>query len=167
MAWATGRQGFVPMQYTLPHRTMPLSANARDLMRTNLEQIRNGEKAHLIVIGSLTDAQLTALNALRAAEGFSELTADVVFIGKHIYQSRVAKDGYTIEDVLDQIESAMQVGAAILNTEKMTAIESPAPRADRYGNQVTDRGVFECTARHPRPELYGVVPKGDTIKPQK
>jgi len=95
------------------------------------------------------------------------MNAEVVFIGKHIYQSRVAKDGYAIEDVIDQISNAMHSESVVLDTSKMTAMENPNLRADRYGNMVKDRAVFECTVRHPRPELFSVVPRGDLIKPQK
>jgi L-fucose mutarotase/ribose pyranase (RbsD/FucU family) len=91
----------------------------------------------------------------------------VVFIGKHIYQNRIAKDGYTIEDVIDQITSAMHPDSLVLDTSKMTAMENPDLREDRYGNKVRDRAVFECTVRHPRPELFSVIPRGDLIKPQK
>jgi hypothetical protein len=48
----------------------------------------------------------------------------------------------------------------------MTLMESRSPRADRYGNAVLDRVVFECTARYPRPELYSVIPKRDFKKPK-
>ena len=88
-------------------------------------------------------------------------------MGQHIYNSRIVGDGYTIEDVPDQIASAMAADAVVLDTSPMTGLESPAPRTDRYGNQVRDRLVLECTARHPRPELFSVIPKGDRNKPKK
>lgn len=44
-------------------------------------------------------------------------------------------------------------------------IDNPIPRADRYGNLVKDRGIFEMTAKKPRAELFSVMPKGDNIKP--
>jgi hypothetical protein len=93
--------------------------------------------------------------------------AEVVFLGGHIYESRVVRDGYTIDDVIVQIESGMDSGSVVLKAPSMTAMENPSPRADRYGNTVRDRIVFECTARHPRPELYSVVPKGDALKPKR
>ena len=119
------------------------------------------------MIGSLTEAQLAAINVFRASEGFPPVVSDVVFIGKHIYQSRIVKDGYTIEDVVEQIAGGMQSNAVVLVGESMTAMENPNARPDRYGNLVKDRIVLECTARHPRPELFSVVPKGDTNKPVK
>jgi hypothetical protein len=145
---------------------MPLFDSAAASIRLNLEQIRNGQKARLVAIGTLTDAQLAAINARRTVDGFPSITSEVVFIGKHIYISRIVNDGYTVEDVIEQIASAMQSEAAVLDTEKMTAMENPTARADRYGNQVRDRVVFECTARYPRPELLSVIPKGDQNKPR-
>ena len=47
----------------------------------------------------------------------------------------------------------------------MTVMQNRCPRQDRYGNcTIRDLAVFECTARHPRPELYSVIPKGDLQK---
>jgi hypothetical protein len=54
----------------------------------------------------------------------------------------------------------------VLDSEKMTALESSVERRDKYGNCVKDRIILECTARYPRPELFSVIPKGDTIKPK-
>ncbi len=146
---------------------MTLRSEAPALIRANLELIEAGGKAPLVEIGALTQEQLAAVNGHRAAQGLPPVIAEVVFIGKHIYQSRIAKDGYTIEDVIDQISNAMHSDSLVLDTGMMTAMENPDPRADRYGNKVRDRVVFECTARHPRPELFSVIPRGDVIKPQK
>ena len=146
---------------------MPLGLNALQIMRVNLDQIRAGQRVELVTIGLLTPEQHACINAFRAVEGLPEITAEVVFIGNHIYRSRIADDGYSIEDVLDQIASALDVASVVLKSGKMTAMENPNPRADRYGNRVKDRAVFECSARHPRPELFSVVPKGDLRKPAK
>jgi hypothetical protein len=145
---------------------MPLRTEAAALIRANLEQIAAGRKARLVEVGALTPKQLADINKHRAAQGLIPISGEVVFIGKHIYQSRIEKDGYMIEDVIDQMSSAMQSDSLVLDTNKMTAMENPNLRTDRYGNKVRDRAVFECTARHPRPELFSVVPKGDLIKPQ-
>ena len=132
-----------------------------------MEQIRDGQKPKLVVIGTLTANQLAEINANRHVQELPPIIGEVVFVGKHIYKSRVVQDGYTIEDVLDQIVSAMECVAVVVQTLKMTGMENPTPRLDRYGNHVRDRAVFECSARHPRPELLSVMPKGDTIKPPK
>jgi len=146
---------------------MPLIANARDILRTNLEQIRDGKKAKTVAIGTLSDKQLAGINANRLVDGLPPIVAEVVFVGSHIYKSRIIGDGYTIEDVLDQISSAMEDISKVVKSLKMTGIENPNSRQDRYGNQVRDRAVFECSARHPRPELFSVMPKGDKTKPTK
>ncbi|HUP05371.1 MAG TPA: hypothetical protein VMU19_15340 [Bryobacteraceae bacterium] len=146
---------------------MPLYAGARELIRANLETIKQGKKAGLVAIGSLTDAQLESVNEVRNASGYPPLKAEVVFFGQHVYASRVLRDGYTIDDVIDQIASGMDDGAVFIRTPHMTALENSTPRADRYGNTVRDRIVLECSARYPRPELFSVVPKGDSNRPKK
>jgi len=146
---------------------MPLSEEAPALIRANLEQLHTGSRARLMVIGSLTTAQLAAVNAERTAHGYPPIVAEVVFIGSHVYESRIVRDGYSVEDVIDQITSGMDAAAVVFPTASLTAMENPASRADRYGNAVRDRVIFECSARHPRPELFSVVPKGDTIKPKR
>ena len=146
---------------------MPLLLNARRIMRINLEKIRDNRHPNLIPVGTLTEDQLLGINAIRAAEEMPPIIEEVVFIGKHLYKSRIDEDGYTIEDVLDQIASAMESAALVVESLKMTGMENPNKRLDRYGNQVNDLVVFECHGRHPRPELYSVMPKGDSIKPRK
>jgi hypothetical protein len=143
---------------------MPLSDGAPALIRANLEQLQIGNKVRLIEIGTLSPAQLAAINDNRRAHGHPAIVAEVVFIGKHVYESRIVRDGYSVEDVIDQVESAMRAAAIAITTPTMTAIENPQPRPDRYGSAVRDRAIFECSGRYPRPELFSVVPKGDRIK---
>jgi hypothetical protein len=146
---------------------MPLLANAPELVRHNLDQIRIGNRVKLIVIGRLSVTQLADINSIRLALAFRPIIAEIVFIGMHIYRSRIAGDGYTIEDVVEQISSALDSNAVVFDTPRMTALENPHSRMDRYGNLVKDRAILECTARYPRPELYSVIPKGDIVKPRK
>ncbi len=119
----------------------------------------------VVAIGELTAAQLLAFNTVRAALNLPPISAEIVFLGRHVYNSRIANDGYTIDDVLDQITSALDVSAEVHASAKMNALQNPQHRTDKYGNRVLDRGVLECTARHPRPELFSIIPMGDTIKP--
>lgn len=146
---------------------MPLFDNASDLIRTNLGKIRNKSQVHIVPIGTLTVAQLSAINTNRLAEGLTPIVEEIVFVGGHIHKSRMLGDGYAIEDVIDQIASALASTAVVLVNAHMTAMENPNPRSDGYGNLVRDRAVFECSKRHPLPELFSVIPKGDTIKPVK
>jgi hypothetical protein len=148
---------------------MPLYENAASLIRANLETIQSGRKVKAVAIGTLTDVQLEAVNRNRLAHNASLplIVAEVVFIGAHVYRSRIERDNYTINDVVEQIVSAMSQDSALVGKLPMQAIENPTPRADRLGNTIHDRAVFECMSRHPRPELYSVIPKGDHIKPEK
>ena len=146
---------------------MPLSEEAPALIRANLEQLQIGNRVRLVAIGTLTATQLGAINAERRACGYPPMVAEVVFIGRHVYESRIVRDGYSIEDVIDQIASGMDAAAVVFPTASMTAMENSAPRIDRCGNTIRDRVIFECSTRHPRPELFSVVPKGDSIKPKR
>ena len=146
---------------------MPLYLNACDLLRSNLGQIAGGGRPRLVPIGALTPLQLAVINADHLARGFDLMIEEVVFLGRHIYQGRVLRDGYNIQDVIDQISSGMDSVAIMETSRYMTAMENPTPRPDRYGNLVRDRAVFECSARHPRPELFSIIPKGDNFKPRK
>jgi hypothetical protein len=147
---------------------MPLYANAFDRMRANFERIAHGGKPSGVVIGTLTTEQLDALNRMRAAHKppLPPVKSEVLFYGLHLYRSRVVRDGYTIEDVLDQIASAMDAASVLSPNPRMTVLQNPLGRADRYGNTVRDMAVLECTAHHPRPELFSVMPKGDKHKPK-
>jgi hypothetical protein len=100
---------------------MPLSKEAPALIRANLTELQKGSRVGLVVIGSLTGAQLDAINHERRAHGYPAIVAEVVFVGRHVYESRIVRDGYSIDG----------------------------------------------SARHPRPELFSIVPKGDRIKPKR
>jgi hypothetical protein len=144
---------------------MPLGDNAANLIRANLEDIRDGKKPRPVVIDRLTETQLSAINADRLRRNFAPIVAEVTFVGRHIYESRCERDGYTIEDVILQITSAMDGAAVVQVSSKMTLMKNLTAREDGYGNQVTDKAVFECTSRHPRPELFSVIPSGDRTRP--
>jgi hypothetical protein len=148
---------------------MPLFKNAGELIRANLEQFRPDVKVRVrpVAIGILTDSQLEAVNGRQTEAALPLITSEVLFVGWHVYKSRILKDGYRIEDVVDQITSALSCESVVLDSKHMTAIENPNARKDRYGNRVNDRAILECMARHPRPELFSVIPKGDEIQPKK
>jgi hypothetical protein len=147
---------------------MPLHENAFVLMRANFAQIAQGRKPQGVVIGTLTAGQLEAVNQSRASHRppLPPVTGEVLFYGRHLYRSRVVRDGYTIEDVLDQIASAMNAASVLSPNPRMTVFQNPQSRIDRYGNTVRDLAVLECTAHNPRPELFSVMPKGDKNKPK-
>lgn len=141
---------------------MPLYTNALDLIRANFEQIAQGTRVQPVAIGTPTERQLGAINQARQARShpLPVILAEVLFFGQHIYNSRVSRDGYTIEDVLDQIVSPMDSAASFVPTSKMVGIQNHNKRLDRYGTYVQDMVLFECSARHPRPEPFSVIPKG-------
>lgn len=145
---------------------MPLNDDAMEILRASLEMLAQGERPLVVTIGVLTTEQYAAINAYRSKHGLPDLASpEVVFLGRHLYHSRAVKDGYSIDDILDQIESAMSDTAIAIATHKMTALRSTTVRHDRYGNQVIDEAVFELTQRRPKAELYSVIPKGDKNKP--
>jgi hypothetical protein len=145
---------------------MSLFENARELIRANLEQIISSGRPKRVEIGDLSNEQLAQINAFREAHGLPPIVARVMFIGRHIHRSRIVENGYTIDDVIDQIENSMQSCAVVSVSEIRTSLENPNRRVDRYGNSVCDRAVLECTAYHPWPELFSVIPVGDKKRPK-
>jgi hypothetical protein len=78
------------------------------------------------------------VNAQQATEDLPLSVDEVLFVGRHIYTRRILGDGYTIDDIIDQIESAMDEGSMVIANEYMTAIKNPVARKDRLGNLVRD-----------------------------
>lgn len=146
---------------------MPLRPNAKKLILKNLLKIHHGRRARPVPIGDLTDIQLRDLNAERERRGMQPMKHEVKFVGAHIYDSRVRQDGYSFDDVIAQIYSAMGETAVFSENPKMSGLVSTVKRDDGYGNSIIDNGVLECSMRYPYPELYSVIPKGDHKKPPK
>jgi hypothetical protein len=146
---------------------MPLYSNARGLIRKNLEMLEAGERVPRVAVGKLTNSQIEAVNAQQASQGLPLSINEVVFVGRHIHKRRILEDGYMIEDVIEQIESAMDEASEVIANDYMTAIRNPVARADRLGNLVNDEAILECSRYRPNPDIFSVIPKGDRIKPQK
>lgn len=147
--------------------TMPLYPNGRELIRTNLEKISRGEKIRPVAIGCLTEKQLDTLNAARIEVELWPMEAEIVFVGVHFYNSR-NKQGYTIDDMVIQAVNVMGEDAVTrVAIDGSTTIQNNTVRDDGYGNKVRDKAVLECTKRRPTPELFSVMPKGDTNKPSR
>jgi hypothetical protein len=146
---------------------MPLYSNAKDLIRQNLVAILEGHRVPRVAIGKLTKAQIEAIHEQQAAKGLPLSIDEVVFVGRHIHKSRIQGDGYTIEEVIQQIESALDEGAEVIANDYMTAIKNPVGRIDRLGNLIHDEAILECSRYRPNPDVFSVIPKGDKIKPQK
>jgi hypothetical protein len=148
---------------------MPLCENAERLIRSNLELAARGKRPSLVVVGYLTKSQLDAINADRCERTppLEPIEAEIVFDGRHMHKSRCEENGYTIDEVIEQIISAVSDTAEFFPEGRMTTITATVERLDDLGNRVIDRAVFECSQRHPRPELFSVIPKGDRIRPGK
>lgn len=144
---------------------MPLYADSKTKILTNLQVIASGGRASLVVIGEFTVQQLSDLNVVRRGLKLHEIESrEIVFIGRHLYKSR-SDDGYTIDDMTLQIESALSPNSIIFANRGMTAMNNPNSRKDGYGNRVFDRAIFECSQQKPRAELFSVIPKRDSQKP--
>jgi hypothetical protein len=135
-------------------------------MRANLEKIRDGKKPGTIKVGVLTAEQLAAVNVIRNGQHLQPISAELHFVGRHIYESRIDEDKYTIEDVLDQIHSGMASTSEVFKDGWAICLRNNASRSDRYGKQVNDVIVMDCIKSQPKPELYGVIPKGDGRGPK-
>lgn len=144
---------------------MPLYENAIDIIKSNLEQLQNGERPKFVAIGKLTNEQLESINKKQVEKGLPIVQCnEILYMGRHHYESRVLKDGYTISDLIKQIESVLSENSVIENNK---VLKSTNKRNDGYGNMVEDWAVFEMTAKRPRMELFSVIPKGDNNKPPK
>ncbi len=147
---------------------MPLYPNAERLIRANLALIKRGKKPSWVVVGYLTEAQLSAINADRHSRNFEPIDKEIVFCGTHIYQSRVVEDGYTDDDLLALIRNALSETCVFTHTRKMTVLQNPVKRDSGYGCNVRDELTLECSGKYPRSELFSVVPRGDfNHKPKK
>jgi hypothetical protein len=146
---------------------VPLFVGAEELLRSSLVSIAQGARPPVREIGALTHEQFAEINKARVELGLHEIRENgIVFLGRHLFVSRSA-DGYTIDDMIEQIVSALDPASAVLVNSRMTAIQNVTVRNDRLGNQIRDRAIFEATVRKPRLELFSVIPKGDDIKPSK
>jgi len=101
------------------------------------------------------------VNNYRRARNWEPIEKDIIFVGSHIYDSRVVKDGYTEDDLIAQIKSALSPTCRFIETQKMTVLQNPTTRESGYGCRVRDELTLECSTRFPRAELYSVVPRGD------
>lgn len=146
---------------------MPLNSDARQILQATFKLLSDGERPKVVTIGYLTVAQFSSINDKRATQGLHPLESnEIVLLGRHVYNSRIVKDGYTIDDVCEQIESALSADSLVIATHKMTALRNGEGRSDGYGNVVHDEAVLELSQRKPKAELFSVIPKGDKNKPK-
>jgi hypothetical protein len=112
----------------------------------------------------LTEKQLLSINTYRANNGLPEISAEIIFLGKHLYQSRCVRDGYSVEEVILQIRNALDASSVFDPVRSWTVLKNPTPRMDKDLHSIHDAVVLECTSHAPNPELFSVVPKGDGKK---
>jgi hypothetical protein len=135
---------------------MPLYASGLRKIRSNLLQIEAGQKPFIVAVGFFTPEQLCQINAARISSGFPALRPEIKFHGGHLYRSRCLKDSYTVDQVIEQIESAFSKESVVDSSRRSVVLYNPTPRMDREGNLVTDKVVFECTGMYPyAPPLFG------------
>lgn len=145
---------------------MPLAIDASDRIRANLFAVSCGQRVQIITIGTFTLSQFDEINRARVGLELHPLELnEILFMGRHLFKSR-SEDGYSIDDMVSQIESALCEDAEVSMNKFMSCLQNPVGREDGYGNVVYDRAVFEMTARKPRAELFSVMPKGDANKPK-
>lgn len=79
----------------------------------------------LVAVGTLTTAQVDAINQERAAATarwtseaprYPPIVAEVVFMAATSAKAVFVRDGYTIDDVVEQIASAMDSAAVVLKS---------------------------------------------------
>ncbi|MDR3752864.1 MAG: hypothetical protein P4K93_09305 [Terracidiphilus sp.] len=140
---------------------MPLYADGLRKIRRNLAEARSGLRPRAVKIGFFTAEQLAGINEARAERGFPALLPEIVFHGAHLYRSRCVRDGYTIDQVLEQIQSAFSDSSQVNFSASSSIMRNPDQRMDHNGNLVHDEAVFECTGRYPYADLFSVIPKGD------
>jgi hypothetical protein len=85
---------------------VPFDIDALSRIRSQLEAISNGQRPRLIAVGRLSTDQLQTINSTRIANGFSPIVAEILFDGRHLFKSRCVDDGYTLDEVIEQLESA-------------------------------------------------------------
>ena len=137
-------------------------------IRKNLTDISEGKRVEFFTIGYFTTEQFSQINEYRKSNGLPELLSnEIIYLGRHHYESRCKRDGYSIEDLIIQITSSLSATSTVEINKKGSCLVSSMSRDDGYGNEVTDVAIFEFTAHKPRAELFCVVPKGDVKKPPK
>jgi hypothetical protein len=140
---------------------LPLFADGLRKIRRNLTLVESGQRPKTVKIGFFTAKQLSQINEAGILRGFPGLRPEILFHGTHLYKSRFLRDAYSIEEILEQIQSALSEASEVVPSASSTVIRNPNERRDRHGNSINDEAVFECTGRYPYAELYSVIPRGD------
>lgn len=147
---------------------MPVHPDRVDAICAHLERVKKGERTKPLDIGELTAAQFAAINAGRTAQSLPTLvSAVIVYVGRHHFERRYLGDGYTILDMVAQLQSGLAATAVVDCGPRRTLLRSITPRHDGYNNVVFDEVVLELMQYKPKAEAYAVIPKGDKNRPPK
>ena len=145
---------------------MPLFADGAKKIRRAMELVAAGQRSPFVKVGIFTPEQLTAINGMRKEKNLDPIEATIVCNGKHLYESRCIKDGYSIDEMVEQIQFAFELATEAKREGWSTILRSTSDRIDKQGNAVRDELVFECTQRHPNANLFSAIPRGDGKGPQ-
>ncbi|WP_103035311.1 hypothetical protein [Castellaniella caeni] len=147
----------------LPFIAGPVRPGAVNELRGLLEALQRGERAKPVDVGVLTPQQFQQLNAMRQANGQPELaTPNLIYKGRHHLESR-SKDGYSIDELLKQIESGLSADSIVTQTRRNPVLVNPNVRMNESGSLVNDTAVINGQMDG-RGELFSVIPKGDRPK---
>ncbi len=147
---------------------MALHPDAENLIRSNLELAAKWfaaertarKKQPLARIGELSETQLTTINEQRLEEELPPVIAEVLFDGRHMYESRCLEDGYTIDEVVEMTLIAFRDESTVAPGWS-TVLVSATTRVNKTGFTIRDEAIFECHGKLPHPELLSIVPRGD------
>jgi hypothetical protein len=141
---------------------VPLYKDGLKKIRRSLELVASKQWSPYEKVGKFTVDQLEAFNAIRIKEGRKPIEEIIVCNGKHLYNSRCVKDGYSIDEVIEQVEIAFEVATQVEKTRGWaTTLRNPGTRTDSEGHVIRDEIAFECNENHLRASLYSVIPRGD------
>jgi hypothetical protein len=147
---------------------MPIDLDRIDAICEHLERVKRGERVKPLDVGQLTASQFAAINAGRSLQGLPTLvSAAIVYVGRHHFERRFHGDGYTILDMVAQLQGGLASTSVVDVGPRRTLLRSTVDRHDGYGNVVRDEVVLELMQYKPKAEVYNAIPKGDKNRPPK
>lgn len=149
-------------------RRSNLSSKDIKNIRKGLLDISVGDKNKYVRLkDAMTPQQFDSLVTQRKAmEASYPFKNNFIIDLDHIYDARVLRDGYSIDDVMKQIKSATSRKSDVFvdPVRKQNNLINPYGRADGFGNVVNDRIGIDLRGV---PQYRTVIPKGDIIMPPK
>ncbi|OFV50045.1 hypothetical protein [Oligella sp. HMSC09E12] len=160
--------GFSKDLFERYQRRSNLSSKDIKNIRKGLLDISNGENNKYVRLkDAMTPQQFDSLVTQRKAMDASYPFKNNFIIDlDHIYDTRVLRDGYNIDDVMKQVKSATSRKSEVFvdPARKQNNLINPYGRDDGYGNVVKDRIGIDLRGV---PQYRTVIPKGDTVMPTK